>query len=74
MRGTAKEKSEAPYISFVPSALISARNQGLAVEVIAEFILNHISFERFLVSLKPFFLFGVVMCNTLYAIKRFKKS
>ena len=29
------EESEAPYISFVPSTLISARNQGLAVEGIA---------------------------------------
>jgi hypothetical protein len=35
MRGTAKKESEAPYISFVPSALISARNQGLVVEGIA---------------------------------------
>jgi hypothetical protein len=40
MRSTAKEKSEAPYIFSVPSALISARNQGLAVEVIAELSLT----------------------------------
>jgi hypothetical protein len=35
MRSTAKKESEAPYISFVPSALISARNQALVVEGIA---------------------------------------
>ena len=56
MRSTAKKESEAPYISFVPSALISARNQGLALRWLRDYPQPYIPWAFFGVAETIFFM------------------
>jgi len=61
MRSTAKKESEAPYISFVPSALISARNQGLALRWLRDYPQPYISWAFFGVAETIFFCVNINM-------------